>query len=154
MDAPINLLTFREDIARGKYDLELADYMRLRAIGRNSQAALRFSFGNAAAVSANTVAYIDFIECSDAYIDGMPKAIASMKHVTIWSPELSARNLAAIASDTTSKTSDRLNAIKELNVIYNITVIDENGKTKAGGMTLKDFYQLEALSASNNTKPH
>lgn len=148
----LNLSTIKEDIACGLLDAPLSEYMKLRAIGRDSLAALTVAFGANHVMSGNSHILIDFIEGSDKYIEGMPAALERMKHVTIWSPAISARNLVAIANGA-AKASDRMNAIKELNVIYGVTIIDENGKTKSGGMTLKDFWALKGESDAQ-TKTH
>jgi len=148
----LDLSTIKEDIACGLLDAPLNEYMKLRAIGRESLAALTVAFGAHHATSGRVSILIDFIEGSDKYIAGMPAAIERMKHVTIWSPALAARNLVAIANSA-AKASDRMSAIKELNVIYGVTIVDENGKTKSGGMTLKDFWALKSESDAQ-TKPH
>jgi hypothetical protein len=131
----------------------LALYVNLKSLGRSSRAALRVAFGDNVASGDQFLSYIDFIEASQFYIDNLPKAIEANKRAVIWSAEISARTLVSIALDESSKKADRLAAIKELNVIYNITIIDDKGNTRAGH-SLEDFYRLEASTAAAPQKAH
>jgi hypothetical protein len=150
----INLSTLKEEIAEGYLDGPLKEYMDLKAIGRDSFAALTVAFGTAAAMSGTSQIFIAIIEGSQKYIEGTPAALERMKHVTIWDAQIAARHLYAIAS-TAAKASERLAAARELNVIYGITTVDEQGRTRrGGGMTLADFYKLEAKDASDQQKAH
>jgi hypothetical protein len=47
--------------------------------------------------------------------------------------------LVSIALDESAKKADRMAEIKELNVIYIVTTIDDKGNTRAG-RSLADFY--------------
>lgn len=125
------------------YHREALDrYLRLKAIGQSSRAALSGAFGFEYASVMNQHYYIDLIESSDAYTSALPKYVAAMKDHAVWSPEISARTLAAIATDQSLKASDRISAAKELNVIYGVTIVDDNGKTRKGSMTLDDLLKI------------
>lgn len=114
-------------------------YLKLKAIGKSSIAALAGSFGPGYAVSMHAPICIDLIETNDHYLNALPAYIEKFKSHAVWSPEIAARVLASIAMDESAKKSDRIAAAKELNVIYNITIIDEKGNTRAG-RSLDDFY--------------
>lgn len=60
----------------------------------------------------------------------------------MWNPKIAVHELLSLVRDKWAKESARLSAMKELNVIANITIIDESGKTKAG-RKLADFYAEE-----------
>jgi hypothetical protein len=137
--ALLTLDTFDNTVIAHYHREALDRYLKLKAIGQSSRAALSGAFGFEYASVMNQQYYIDLIESSDAYTSALPKYVATLKHHAVWSPEISARTLAAIATDQSLKSSDRIAAAKELNVIFNITVVDENGKTKAG-RSLADFY--------------
>ncbi|WP_179404092.1 hypothetical protein [Burkholderia guangdongensis] len=138
--------TFANDVIQRCHGTALNRYIRLKAIGRSSIAALSGAFGADYSMSMNPHVYIDLIETSDAYVNGLPHAIEALKDHSIWNAEISARVLASIATDESAKRSDRIAAAKELNVIYGVTVIDENGKTKAG-MTLDDLLKMTPSAA-------
>lgn len=142
--ATFTLDTFDNAVIAHYHRDALDRYLRLKAIGQSSRAALSGAFGFEYASVMNQQYYIDLIESSDAYTSGLPKYVAAMKDHAVWSPEISARTLAAIATDQSLKASDRIAAAKELNVIFDVTVVDENGKTRRGGHTLEDFYRMKA----------
>lgn len=60
----------------------------------------------------------------------------------MWNPKVAVHELLSLVRDRFAKESARMSAIKELNVIANITIVDESGKTKAG-RNLADFYATE-----------
>lgn len=60
----------------------------------------------------------------------------------LWNPKVAVHELLSLVRDRFAKESARMSAIKELNVIANITIVDETGKTKAG-RNLADFYATE-----------
>jgi hypothetical protein len=60
----------------------------------------------------------------------------------MWNPKVAVHELLSMVRDRFAKESARMSAIKELNVIANITIVDESGKTKAG-RNLADFYANE-----------
>lgn len=151
--AILTLDTFDNDVIAHYHRDALDRYLRLKAIGQSSRAALSGAFGYEYATVMNQQYYIDLIESSDAYTSALPKYVAAMKDHAVWSPEISARTLAAIATDQSLKASDRISAAKELNVIYGVTIVDENGKTRRGGHTLEDFYKMTADQPAN-TKAH
>jgi len=122
-----------------EYKPQLEAYVELRVAGRTSLAALRVSFGEAFAASVHSQAYIDFIECTRFYIRGFKAALAAIKPSEAWTANLAIQRLRSIADDSDSNGNTRVNAIKELNVLTGVTVVDENGKTRAT-KNLNDFY--------------
>ncbi|WP_217478297.1 hypothetical protein, partial [Staphylococcus aureus] len=61
----------------------------------------------------------------------------------LWNPKTALHELLQMVRDPTVKDSSRLSAIKELNVLAEITFVDESGKTRVG-RGLADFYASEA----------
>lgn len=57
-----------------------------------------------------------------------------------WSVKASIFELQRLINSQFTKDSTKLAAIKELNVMFGITVVDENGKTRQGS-ALQDFYK-------------
>jgi hypothetical protein len=67
----------------------------------------------------------------------------------LWNPGMSAHSLVSLVKSDETKDNVRLSAIKELNVIFGITVVDENGRTRAI-RKLDDFYREEADMAQDD----
>ena len=126
-------------------------YLTLKALAYPSGAALAGSFGTDYRMSMHYNIYIELIETNETYIKYFPEYVELNKKVKVWSPEISARTLAAIATDPAAKTSDRIIAAKELNVMFDITIVDESGKTKRGAHSLDDFYRIKADAQPNKT---
>lgn len=141
-----DLITFDNAYIVANHEQALVRYMTLKALGKSSNAALAGAFGWEYAGLMNPYVFINLIETSDAFIKNYPAFVERTKDSDIWSPKISARTLAAIATDQTAKTSDRIAAAKELNVIFNITIVDERGNTRAG-RSLADFYADVAMGA-------
>lgn len=68
--------------------------------------------------------------------------LESTPFTELWNPKTAVHELLSLVRDKWAKESARLSAMKELNVIANITIIDESGKTRAG-RKLSDFYAEE-----------
>ncbi len=79
------------------------------------------------------------IEETDWYRAAFEARLKTVTVAELWHTKSSIHELLAIVREDATRDSTRLNAIKELNVLVGITVVDENGKTKAG-RTLADFY--------------
>ncbi|MEM5370284.1 hypothetical protein V4C53_30180 [Paraburkholderia azotifigens] len=122
---------------------ELERYMRLKALGKSSHAALIGSFGPMFANHNMWPQFVDLIETSDVYMERLPKHIEAQRGNSVWNAEISARALVAVVNDQGSKHSERINAIKELNVMFNITIVDENGKTRSS-LSFDDVLRLAA----------
>jgi hypothetical protein len=134
-----DFLTLKGDDILRYHSAELDRYLKLKSLGKSSMAALAGAFDHEYCSSMNSQFIINLIETNDHYLNALPAYIEKFKSHAVWSPEISARVLASIATDESAKKSDRIAAAKELNVIYNITIIDEKGNTRAG-RSLDDFY--------------
>jgi len=77
---------------------------------------------------------------TDAYVIALfSERISALNVRDLWSDKLAVLNLRRMASDMSAKGSDRLAAMKELNVLMGITEVDDAGRTvKRRG--LADFY--------------
>ncbi len=115
-------------------------YIKIRAFGRSGRAALRAEFGDAYADSSKCNSYIDRIECSPYFIYQFPIALDEVKSSQLWSAKIAAVNLIAIAGDSEVRATTRVAAMKELNVMFGVTFIDENGNTRAIA-PFSDFYK-------------
>ncbi|MGC2970446.1 hypothetical protein [Paraburkholderia aspalathi] len=146
--------TFTNDLIAHYHSAALKRYMHLRVIGKTSIAALTGSFGVDYTMAMNPWAYINLIETSDAYLSGLAAAVAAMSDEQLWSAETSARVLYSIATDETAKRGERIQAAKELNVLFGITIIDEKGNTRAGAMSVEDLFRLKAQGATSSTAKH
>lgn len=69
----------------------------------------------------------------------------------LWNPKVAVHELLSLVRDRWAKESARLSAMKELNVIANITIIDESGKTRAG-RKLADFYAEEGSTTETKVE--
>ena len=92
------------------------------------------------------------IESSNWFTAEFAIQLKQTKSHDLWNPKESAHQLLSIVRDVYAKDSVRLNAIKELNVLCGITIVDENGKTKAG-RSLADFYAESNGKGNKETKP-
>ncbi|WP_432258639.1 hypothetical protein [Cupriavidus sp. TMH.W2] len=125
------------------YKTAIGQYAALRAYGRTSRAALRMLWGDKYADHARAQAYIDRIECAPLYIRQFKYFIESLAVSSLWNERVAANRLLNIINDPETKDSTCLAAIKELNVLTGITVIDEKGNTRSR-KTLDEFYAMEA----------
>lgn len=99
-----------------------------------------------------SVSRVESIEATAYY---QSKFESRLKEITVdklWHTKLSIHELLTSVRDPLGSSNARLNAIKELNVLVGITVIDENGKTKAG-RNLSDFYKDVEQGAASTAKP-
>lgn len=81
----------------------------------------------------------EFLEHNPYYKRRFADRLAKIKLEEMWDTKVSVHELLAVARNPFAKDSTRLNAMKELNVMYGITIVDENGKTRMG-KGLADFY--------------
>ncbi|PTD98343.1 hypothetical protein [Pandoraea apista] len=132
----------------------LLRYVKLRADGHTSIAALTGAFGHEYAMTMNPFAYINLIETSDAYKRTLVAAVAEKKDNPVWDSEQAARVLFSIATDETAKRAERITAAKELNVLFGITIIDDKGNTRRGGLTLDDLLKMTPSALGTASKAH
>lgn len=116
-------------------------YAAYRVNGHTAAASLRMTFGEDY-FDNNATARIYALEGNSAYQKIFNKLLNATKLSDMWNPKRAVHELLSLARDKFEKGSVRLGAIKELNVLCEITVTDETGKTKAG-RSLADFYAQE-----------
>lgn len=135
---------------------ELFDaYVELRVHGRHPHHSFRMVFGEDN-VDQNVQKRIDHLESGEYYIAKFKERLEAIQTGDLWNDKIAVHEMLAIARDPYAKDSTRLNAMKELNILVGITVVDENGKTKLGG-SLEDFYRsftpgLDQTSSPTNQK--
>lgn len=145
-------MDFKDDIARpSDFANELfvhnnialfERYAQYRVKGHTPASALRMTFGEDYFDSGAT-ARIYALEGNSAYQKIFQRLLNATKISDMWNPKQAVHELICLARDKFEKGSVRLGAIKELNVLCEITVVDETGKTKAG-RNLADFYAAES----------
>jgi hypothetical protein len=91
---------------------------------------------------------IENLEHNAVYRKMFSERLNSIPVDELWNARISVQELLNIARSWFAKDSTRLAAMRELNVLCGITVIDEQGRTKAG-RKLEDFYiqHTEELAA-------
>ena len=89
------------------------------------------------------------LESNPYYIEQFESRLQDLKLMKLWNPGMSAHSLVSLVKSDETKDNVRLSAIKELNVIFGITVVDENGRTRAV-RKLDDFYREEADMAQDD----
>jgi hypothetical protein len=119
-----------------------ADYVELRLHGVHSHTAFRRIFpatwinrneGTAWMALAVAVDYNPWVTAR------LRDRIAETEAKDLWNPKIAVHELVSLTRDPFAKDTSRLGAMKELNVLLNITIVDENGKTRAG-RRFEDFY--------------
>lgn len=143
--------TFSNEFIAHFHKDALLRYVKLRADGHTSIAALTGAFGHEYAMTMNPFAYINLIETSDAYKRTLVAAVADKKDNPIWDAQQAARVLFSIATDESAKRAERIAAAKELNVLFGITIIDDKGNTRIGH-SFADFQRL--IAKPSESKPH
>lgn len=129
------------------------EYIELVVRGVDHQSALRLTFGEAVAIDQFTWARIFALQRNPYYKTQFKRRLDSIEMNELWNPKLAVHNLVKLALDPGAKETARLNAMKELNLIIGITVVDENGTTKLG-RNMDDFYtQLQAKTADLHYPP-
>lgn len=123
-------------------------FVELRAHGYSSRIAFIRAFGadNYGQSPQEGYRRTQDIESSDWYGAAFELKLKELKANDLWNEKESIHQLLSIVRSEMAKDSVRLNAVKELNVLCGITIVDENGKTKAG-RSLDDFYRQQAKPA-------
>lgn len=133
----IDLRTFTTEIDSGEYAQDVTRYCELRAAGSSSMTALAVAFGPERTNSIHCMRFIDAIEASKMfrdYMDAHP-----------WTEAASVATLRDIAANGV-KNSDRIAAVRELNTLHGLTMVDEQGRTRraGGNTTFDDFLRMKA----------
>lgn len=130
-------------------------YIKLRVHGMHSHFAFKNVFPLEWVGGSNGPDRVNAVEFNPYVISKLRDSIALANPAELWNPRISVHEMLCLARDPFAKDSSRLGAMKELNVMLNITVVDENGKTKAG-RSLDDFYNdlaAQQASANGETNP-
>ena len=114
-------------------------YVEYRVRGYHGHTSFQRVFGDEATGSQAHIR-IENIEHNPYYKERFKRRLEEIKVEELWNTKTSLNELLSMARNPFAKDSTRLNAMKELNILVGITVVDENGKTKAG-RNLEDFYK-------------
>jgi hypothetical protein len=114
-------------------------YIKLRLEGVGSYRAFRQTFGDDL-IDGFTTSRIYALERNPYFTKHFKQRFDVMKPADMWSPKVSVFELLQIVKDDMNKATSRISAIRELNVLLGITVIDDLGKSKVS-RSLEDFYK-------------
>lgn len=123
------------------------EYIEYRVHGYFASVAFRRVYGEENSGDTYTHHRIENLEATRLYRDLFARRLSEVKISELWNTKVSVHELLSLTRNPFAKDTTRLQAAKELNVLVGITVVDENGKTKAGA-SLEDFYKTEG-----NSKP-
>jgi hypothetical protein len=135
----IKVGTFAASDFHERYPEQFAEYVEWRVKGKQPHRAFMLTFGPAYHQNQYTAKRIDALEFNKAFQAAFEAKLKSTKVDDQWNTEKAIHSLLSLAEDEFVKDNVRLAAIKELNVLIGIVVVDENGKTKAGS-SLADYY--------------
>ena len=135
----IKVGTFAAPDFKERYPEQFADYVNWRVKGKQPHRAFMLTFGPAYHKNQYTAQRIDALESNKEFHKAFDEALKATKVDEQWNTEKAIHALLSLAEDEFVKDNVRLSAIKELNVLIGIVVVDENGKTKAGS-SLADYY--------------
>lgn len=129
---------FRDErFAEGNVDI-FTDYVNARVAGHMPSVAFRRAFGIGYR-SEDVYKFSEQVEHNPWFTDHFASALAAMPMDKLWNNKLAINALRQLTLDAFVKCSTRLAAMKELNVLANITFVDESGRTRAN-KSLNDFY--------------
>jgi hypothetical protein len=129
---------FRSEVFAKANISHVSDYAEYRVIGWNAERAFTRVFGTDYA-DLHLYSRIEALEHNLVYRKIFAEKFAAVKMERMYGPKLAVYELLSLMNNPFTKCSTKLSAIKELNVLFGITVVDEAGRTTAG-KTLKDFY--------------
>lgn len=127
------------------------EFIDLCVRGYEELTAMRIAFGEQTVEDGKFIGRLYAIKRNPYYKKHFEEKLASIPMAELWNPRLALQQLVQIARSS-SKDSARINAIKELNVMTGITVVDEAGNTRAG-RSLDDFYQQVEEKANLHYPP-
>ena len=116
-------------------------YIKLRVQGHSPHASFMRTFGpdHMPENGREQHARLEAIENTEYFSVNFDAALESTPVAKMWNPKRSLNELLCVVRGPMVKDRVKLGAIKELNIMVGIVIIDENGKTKAG-RSLEDFY--------------
>jgi hypothetical protein len=82
---------------------------------------------------------IEAIESTQYFLTQFDKVLEETSASDLWNAKKALHALLAASQDLNNRDAVRLAAVKDLNLLTGIVIVDENGKTRVG-RTLNDFY--------------
>jgi len=130
-----------EGFARLNIDA-VTDYARYRASGLDPERSFVRTFGTAYA-DIWLSQRVEAMEHNPVFREVFAREFAAMDPKSLWSVKQSIHELVSLMNHPFTRCSTKLAALRELNVLFNITMIDEAGRT-VKGKALSDFYSEQA----------
>lgn len=145
MERPIDEFADEEFIALNQPHFD--KYVEMRVHGHSAQTSFMRIFGAAHWPGPQQGhVRLDAIESTEYFKNQFAKRLEEVKIHELWDTKKSLHELLNLVRGDYIKDATRLAAAKELNVLVGITIVDENGKTKAG-RSLADFYANQEVKA-------
>ncbi len=123
---------------------EFLQFAELRIQGHHRQIAFKRVFAPYEDNDVQSHLKADAVEFNPYYEALYKKTLETTTIARLWNTKVSITETLNIVRSPFAKETAKLGAIKELNVLVGITVVDENGKTKAGA-SLENFYKTEGI---------
>lgn len=127
-------------------------YARLKLSGMLPSIAFRRVFPDYLSVDNHATARIYALESSDLFNEYYKNILMNTPIRELWNERLAVHRLLTIAQNPFEKGSTQVNAVKELNVLVGITIIDEGGKSRRGA-SMEDFYRSLSSDEENPEAP-
>lgn len=129
-------------------------YVALRLHGFHSNNAFRQAFSECNGITrrdADNLFHerVNRVEFNPYVTSKLRDSIAKAKASDLWNPNIAVHEILSLVRDPIAKDATRLNAMKELNILVGIVIVDENGKTKLG-RNLDDFYRENGIDEDGN----
>jgi hypothetical protein len=125
-------------------------YVTARVQGHMPSVAFRRAFGPGYRAE-DTYKFAEQVEHNPWFTDAFAAALAAMPMDKLWNNKVAINSLRQLTLDPFVKCATRLAAMKELNVLANITFVDESGRTRAN-RNLNDFYNSLPEQDAETTK--
>ncbi len=116
----------------------ISEYADYRVTGVNPERAFTRVFGTDYA-DLHLYARIEALEHNLVYRQVFAEKFAALKIEQMYGPKMAVFELLSLANNPFTKCSTRMAALKELNVLFDVTVVDEAGRTRKG-KALSEFY--------------
>lgn len=130
---------FRMDSFIAKYRHLVSRYLDMRVMGAERSSAFLQCFGTDY-YDQHLNNRIEALEGNEHFQIEFAKRLKDKPFDAIFDLKRAVHSWISIIASPDTRDSSRVSALKELQVLYGMTVIDENGNTKAG-KSLQDFYR-------------
>jgi hypothetical protein len=130
---------FREDDFIRMYRPLVSRYLDMRVLGMERESAFLQCFGTDY-YDQHLIRRIEALEGNEAFQNELGKRLDAKTPEQMFDLKKAIWNWMSIINSNSARDSSKVAAIKELQVLYGLTVIDANGNTRAG-KTLADFYK-------------